>query len=135
MPVRHTIENTITVVNSVPASRVTDATAVTGADLDVRDYPHGARFMLVLDAFETNAANTGGTWTIVESETDGGAYTAATTSGSLAATGATAGNVQRVVSFLGNPAKPFVHPVFTGADANTEVDVTANFIVVPPDMV
>lgn len=130
MPVRHTVENEVTVVQLVVASRVTDATAVTGTDFDVRDYDPGSRFLLILEAFETNVANTGGTWTVTESETDGGTYTAATTSGALTATGATAGNVQRVVSVLPNPAKPFVHPVFTGADANTEVDVTATLVVI-----
>ena len=130
MPVNHTIEDAATVVNSVVASRVVDTTPVTGIDIDTRAYAPGSRFLLILDAFETNAANTGGTWTVTESATDGGAYTTATTSGSLAATGAVAGNVQRVVSILPNPDMPWVHPVFTRADANAEVDVTANFIVI-----
>jgi hypothetical protein len=135
MPIRWTVNDTVTAVNLVPATRVADATPVTGTDFDVRAYPRGSRFLLVLDAFETNVANTGGTWTVTESETDGGSYTAATTDGSLAATGATPGNVQRVVSVLGNPAKPFVHPVFTGADANAEVDVTAILLVIPAALV
>lgn len=130
MPVNHTIENEVTVYNSMRVVRVTDATPQTGVDIDVRDYDPGSRFLLILDAYETNAANTGGTWTVTESETDGGTYTACTTSGSLAATGATAGNVQRVISILPNPAKPFIHPVFTGVDAATEVDITANFVIV-----
>ena len=129
MPIQHTINTEVTVVNSVPATRIIDATVATGADIDTRAYAPGSRFLLVMDAFETNIANTGGTWTVVESETDGGTYTAATTTGSLAATGETAGNVQRVVSILPNPAKPFVHPVFTPADAGCDVDVTANFLV------
>jgi hypothetical protein len=130
MPIRWTVNDEVTVVNIVPASRVTDATPVTSTDFDVRAYDPGSRFLLVLDAYETNAGNTGGTWTVVESLTDGGAYTTATTDGALTATGETAGNVQRVVSVLPNPAKPFVHAVFTGADANAEVDVTANLVVV-----
>lgn len=135
MPVNHTLEDEFTLVNSVPATRIIDATVATGADIDTRAYDPGSRFLLILDAFETDVTNTGGTWTVTESETDGGTYTAATTSGSLTATGATPGNVQRVVSFLPNPAKPFVHPVFTPADASCDVDVTANFVVVDRGMV
>lgn len=131
MPIDWTVENELTVVNIVPATRVTDATPVTSTDFDVRTYDPGSRFLLILDAFETNAANTGGTWTVTESLTDGGVYTTATTDGALTATGETAGNVQRTVAVLPNPAKPFVHAVFTGADATTEVDVTANLVVVP----
>lgn len=134
MPVRHTVNDTVTVVNLVPATRIADGTVTTSTDFDVRAYPHGSRFLVVMDAFETDAANTGTTWTVTESETDGGVYTTATTDGSLAATGAVPGNVQRVVSVLPNPAKPFVHCVATGA-AGTDVDLTANLIVIPPALV
>lgn len=129
--VRHAVETEVTVVQMIPATRVVDATPVLATDVDVRTFPVGTRFLLVLEAFETNAANTGGTWTVTESETDGGAYTAADTHGSLAATGAVAGNVQRTVSFRGNPLKPFVLVTFTGADAAAEVDVTATLVALP----
>lgn len=129
--VRHAIDAQVTVQQLIASTRVVDATPVLAADVDVRTFPHETRFLLVLNAFETNVANTGGTWTVTESETDGGAYTAATVHGSLAATGATPGNVQRVVSFRANPAKPFVLVTFTGADANAEVDITATLVAVP----
>lgn len=131
MPIRANLQTEVTAVSLVDATRVADATPVTGTDFDVRSYPPGSRFLLVLNAFETNVANTGGTWTVTESATDGGVYTTAGTAGSLAATGETPGNVQRVVAVTPNVAKPFVHPVFTGADANTEVDVTAVLLVIP----
>jgi hypothetical protein len=131
MAVKWTVNDEVTVVSLVDATRVVDATAVTGTDFDVRAYDPGSRFLLVLNAFETNVANTGGTWTVTESETDGGAYTTAQTDGSLAATGATPGTVQRVVSVYPNPAKPFVLVTFTGADANAEVDVAATLVVLP----
>lgn len=135
MPVRTSVEQNVTAVCALIATRIADATVATGDDFDVRTYPHGSRFLLVLDALETDATNTGGTWTVVESETDGGSYTACTTSGSLAATPATAGNAQRVVSLIPNGDKPFVHVVYTPAGAGTDVDVTATLIVLPAAMV
>lgn len=129
--VRHAVDTQATVTQLINATRVVDATPVLATDIDTRTFETGTRFLLVLNAFETNVANTGGTWSVTESETDGGAYTAADTHGSLAATGATPGNVARVVSFRANPAKPFVLVTFTGADANAEVDITATLVALP----
>lgn len=129
--VRHAVDAEVTAVQLIPATRVVDATPVLATDIDTRTYAPGTRFLLLLEAFETNVANTGGTWTVTESATDGGSYTAADTHGSLAATGPTPGNVQRVVSFRANPSKPFVLVTFTGADANAEVDVTATLVALP----
>lgn len=126
--VRWTVDTQVDVRQLIPVTRVVDATPVEHTDLDMRTFPHESRFLLLLNAFETNVANTGGTWTVVESLTDGGAYTAVETHGSLAATGAVPGNVQRVVSFRPNPAKPFLKVVFTGADAAAEVDITATLV-------
>ena len=131
MPTRTDVDAQVTTVQVMPATRVADATPVLSTDFDVRAYVPGARFLLVLNAFETNVANTGGTWTVTESATDGGTYTTASTTGSLAATPATAGNSVRTVSVKPNPAKPFVLVTYTGADANTEVDITATLVVVP----
>lgn len=117
-----------TVTNMIPASRVIDASAVLSAALDLRGLHAGSRHVVVMDAFETNVANTGGTWAVLESDASGGTYTAATTSGSLAVTGAVPGNVQRKVSIYPNAAKPFIKVRFTGADAAAEVDVTASVI-------
>lgn len=129
--VRHAVDALVSVTQLIPATRVVDATPVTHTDVDVRTFETGTRFLLLLEAFETNVANTGGTWAVTESATDGGVYTAADTHGSLAVTGATPGNVQRVVSFRANPSKPFVLVTFTGADAAAEVDVTATLVAVP----
>lgn len=121
----------ISATTVIPATRVADATPVTHTAVDVRTLAHHARLALLLSAFETNAANTGGTWSVEESDAAGGEYTAATTIGSLAATGETAGNVNRVVSIIPNPAKPFVRAKFTGATADAEVDITAQLLVMP----
>jgi len=121
-----------TPVQVMPATRVADATPVLSTDFDVRTLPHGARPVLLLSAFETNVANTGGTWTVTESATDGGSYTACTISTALVATPATAGNQLQITTVYPNPAKPFVLVTYTGADANTEVDIAAVMIPVPP---
>jgi hypothetical protein len=131
MPIRHTVENEVTVTTLVPITNVSDATPVESTDFDVRTFDPGTRFLLILDAFETVGTNTGGTWMVEESLTDGGSYTAATTSGSLAATGATEGTVRRTVSMLANPAKPFVMVTFTGASAATDVDISATLVALP----
>lgn len=135
MVVRWTVNDTITAVTCVPITNVGDATPVTSTDFDVRDYAPGSRFLLVLDAFETVETNTGGTWKVEESATDGGSYSTATTDGSLAATGATEGTVRRMVSLLPNPAKPFVMLTFTGASAAADVDISATLLVVPGALV
>ncbi len=134
MPVRTDVNAQVTTVQVMPATRVADATPVLSTDFDVRDYPPGSRFLLVLNAFETNTGNTGGTWTVTESATDGGSYSTAATTGSLAATPATAGNAVRTVSVAPNKAKPFVLVTYTGADANAEVDITATLLVLPRGM-
>ena len=64
----------MTAVCALVATRIADATVATGDDIDVRTYDPGSRFYAVLDAFETDVTNTGGTWTVTESETDGGTY-------------------------------------------------------------
>lgn len=130
MAVNWTVNDEVTVVQVMPAARVADATPVLSTDFDVRAYAPGSKFLLILESHETNAGNTGGTWTVTESATDGGSYTTATTDGSLTAIG-TGTDVQRVVSVYPNPAKPFVLVTFTGADANAEVDVTATLVVLP----
>lgn len=128
------VNEKLTVVGALAATRVTDATPVLATDFDVRTYAPGSRFLLVLSAFETNANNTGGTWTVTESATDGGSYTTATIGGSLSATPATAGNNVQKVSVYPNSAKPFVLVTYTGADANTEVDITVTLVVIPRGM-
>lgn len=130
MVARQSVHEEITVVGLISASRVTDATPVVSSAIDLRTYP-GSRFLIVVKAFETNVANTGGTWTVTESATSGGSYAAATLGGSLAATPAAAGNDVQAVSLIPNAAKPFVKVTFTGADANAEVDVTAELFVFP----
>lgn len=115
----------------IAATRVVDATPVVGSAYDLRT-AHGARPTFVLTAFETNTLNTGGTWTVEESATSGGAYTTTTAvDPALTATPAEAGNNVQVISVRPNPDKPWIRARYVGADANTEVDVTATLLLLP----
>jgi hypothetical protein len=127
MPTRTDLRNQVTVTQLIAASRVTDATPVVSTALDRSALPAGSRHMLVLSAFETNVANTGGVWTVTESATSGGSYTAATTS-TIAATPATAGNDVQSVDVTPSGTKPWLKVTYTGADANAEVDITASLV-------
>lgn len=124
------IHDRITATVLTNPTAVTDATPVASTDIDVRTL--GAkRLVLVLTAREDNANNTGGTWVVQESATDGGTYSACTLGGTLAATPAAAGTDVQRVSVLPNTAKPFVQAVFTGADAAAEVTLTVTALAVP----
>jgi hypothetical protein len=126
------VDAEVTAVNLAYNTDADGASDVDTTDFDVRSYAPGSRFLLVLLAKGQEAANSGGTWVVEESATDGGSYTACNTGGSLAATGATAaGLVQRTVSVYPNPAKPFVKARFDPADANTDVGLTVQLLVLP----
>lgn len=131
MPTRTDLRNQVTITQPVVATRVADATPVASTPVDRSTWAPGVRALLVLSAFETNTGNTGGTWTVTESAASDGSYTAATLGGSLAATPASAGNDLQVVDVLPNAAKPWLKVTYTGADANTEVDITVHLVRVP----
>lgn len=127
MPVSQNLP--VTVVVSVPPTRVSGQSPVRGDVIDVRQFGPGARFLLTLAVFETDKDNVGGKWSVVESARKTGSWKPATVSGSLAATGPTAGCVTRLVQVTVNPAAPFVRPVFTGSGEKTEVDVSATCVI------
>lgn len=133
MTTRWTIGDEITVVNLLPAFDQDGGGTKAATEFDVRTYPPGSRFLLVLDC-EGAAGNTGGTWSVGEAATTGGEVSAAITDGSLAPTGASTANVQRVVSLKPNPAKPFVTVLFTDADASTDAYLNVNLLVLPRAM-
>lgn len=128
------VEKEIAVSGLIAATRVTDATPIVSTALDRRTLADGSRHLLVLSAFETNVANTGGVWTVTESATSGGSYTAATLTTALVATPATAGNDVQKTTVTPNASKPFLKVTYTGADANAEVDVTATLLVLKRGM-
>jgi hypothetical protein len=124
------IQDRVTATVLTDATAVTDATPVASTDIDVRTVG-SARLVLVLTAREDNANNTGGTWTIQESATDGGTYSACTLGGALVATPASAGTNVQKVTVSPNTSKPFVQAVFTGADAAAEVTITVTALAIP----
>jgi hypothetical protein len=139
VPVRSSIHDTIETVCLIRPTRVTDATPVvsTVGGLNCATRPPGARYLLVLTSFETNSANTGGVFAIEASATSGGTYSALATLGSdsLTIPADVTTVITRERSFVPDPLRPFVRVMFTGADANAEVDVTAHAIVLRRAMV
>ncbi len=139
MPVRYEVCDTLTVVDLIRHTRVTDATPIvsTVGGFDCRTQPHGFRALVLLSSFETNTANTGGLWAIEDAATSGGTYAAVTggAGDSLAIAADLTAIQTRRRSFVPNPARPFVRVTFTGSDANAEVDITAHAVIVPAAMV
>lgn len=121
----------LAVAQLINSTRVTDATPVSSTAFNRAALTAGVRVLLVLSAFETNVANTGGVWTVTESATSGGSYTAAALSTALTATPATAGNDIQTTDVMPNSAKPWIKVTYTGADANAEVDITAVRVLIP----
>jgi hypothetical protein len=98
-------------VQSTNTTPVVKPSASTGWDLS--GYSRG-RFLIIINALRTAQ---GATFTVTESATTNGTYTAATTSGDL--TKMTASGVE-YVSIVRNKAKPFVRLTFTGDNAATD---------------
>jgi hypothetical protein len=101
----------VTPVQSTNVTPVVKPSASTGWDLSAYDR---GRFLIIITALRTAQ---GATFTVTESATTNGTYTAATTSGSLAKM--TASGVE-YVSIARNKAKPFVRLTFTGDNAATD---------------
>lgn len=133
MPVRTDVDSQVTVVNLLSAFDEDGGTSKSATEFDVRTYDPGSRFLLILDC-DGALGNTGGTWSVGESATTGGAVTAADTHGSLAATGASTALVQRVVSMDPNAVKPFVTVKFTDTDGTTDALLSATLVVIPRGM-
>jgi hypothetical protein len=119
------IEADMAAANIVKPTRVQNTTPVvwpsasTGYDLRLLGRK---RPLLVISTART--AN-GVTYSVTESATTNGSYTASTTSGDL--TKVTADGVT-IVTVKRNPAKPFIRVTATGDNAST--DVTASVVVV-----
>lgn len=133
MPANWAVDEPLQTVSLLAAFDEDGGTSKNATEFDVRTYPAGSRFLLILD-ITGESGNTGGTWSVGESATSGGGVTAATTNGSLTATGASTANVRRVVSLKPNAAKPFVTVKFTDADAATDGRLAVTLLVVPRAM-
>ncbi len=103
------------------------ATTYEGDAIDLRDLGAGARHLAILNAFETNANNTGVTFAISQATTSAGTYVPATTSGSLAGTGAVSGTVTRKASILPDEDYPFIK-ITALAATTSDVDIHATLL-------
>jgi len=128
--IKWSIDTQVQVVNLLASFDQDGAGTKDSAEFDVRTYPRGSRFLLAMDIAGA-AGNTGGTWSVGESATTGGGVTAATTHGSLTATGASTTLVQRKAALHPNPLKPFVRVKFTDTDAATDGLLSVTLLVLP----
>ena len=127
MPVRNVgMEGDLTSVPVLYPQAIQDATPVVSAAVDLREYPR-SRVLIVASVNEVTAtAHTVG-FTVTESATEGGSYTAANVSGGNLLTGLTS-DVVRSASLLPNNAKPWVKVTATGSHADVDVIVAIHFL-------
>jgi ArsR family metal-binding transcriptional regulator len=120
------LESDISVVAALVPQDLTDATPVLSSAIDTASYPR-KRIVLVAKSVErTDTAYTTG-FTVTESATSGGSYTAATTSGTLTAV-ATAQT--RTATIKRNAAKPFIKITVTGSHADVDTIVSADVLFI-----
>jgi hypothetical protein len=117
-------EADVEVVQVLAPQVIADATPVLSAAIDLRTYARD-RFLLVCNVKETTATAHTITFTVTESATSGGDYTAATTSGTMTALSA---DGVRFCSIKRNTAMPFIKVTATGSHADVDVIVAAELV-------
>ena len=118
-------EGSITAVQALDAQAIQDATPVLSSAINTDSYPR-ARIVLVAHSKEVTATAHTMAFTVTESATSGGSYTAAVTSGTL--TASSADSVTRVASIKRNKAMPFIKITATGSHADVDVLVSAQVL-------
>lgn len=120
-------EDDITVTQLVAPVQTTNTTPVVkpsgSTGWDFRTYGRGRALLIITAA---RAAN-GITFTVTESATTNGTYTAATIGGSLPKLSASG---CQVITIQKNPAKPFVRLTATGDNASTDVTWSAVLVTI-----
>lgn len=119
-------EASVDVVQALAPQAIADATPVLSAAIDTRLYPR-KRVLVVAHSKEASDTAHTMTFSVTESATSGGSYTAATTSGDLTPLAAT--GIQ-YISVKKNPSKPFIKVVATGSHADVDVIVAAAVLFV-----
>ena len=109
-------EADMTLVEALTPQAIQDDTPVLSAAIDTRSYPR-KRILLVASYNEVGATTHTMAFTVTESATSGGEYTAATTSGTLTASSA---DVVQWASIKRNPAMPFIKITATGSHADVD---------------
>ena len=124
------VEADITQVTVLAHQAIQDATPVLSSAIDTRSYP---RCRILLLAHSTEATDTAHTmaFTVTESATSGGEYTASTTTGTLTAAAVAQ---TRLATIKRNPAKPFIKVTATGSNADVDVIVSAHLLFVKPSV-
>jgi hypothetical protein len=120
------LENDLAVVQALDAQAIQDATPVLSSAINTAsknpDYRR-TRILLVAHSKEVTPTSHTMAFTVTESATEGGAYTAATTTGTL--TASADDSVTRVASIKRNKAKPWIKVTATGSHADVDVLVSA----------
>jgi hypothetical protein len=115
--VRHQgFEADITAVEAITPTVIQDDTPVLSAAIDVRSYPR-TRILLVAQYNEVGATTHTMAFTVTESATSGGSYTASTTTGTLTASSA---DTVQWAAIKRNPAKPFLKITATGSHGDAD---------------
>ena len=119
-------EADLRLVQMLAPQAIQDATPVLSAAVDRKSYPR-MRCLLIANVKEVTPTAHTIAFTVTESATSGGSYTAATTSGTLDALSAD-GNQYASIKF--NKAKPFVKVTATGSHADVDVIVSAHLLFI-----
>jgi hypothetical protein len=118
------LENHIVAVQALIPQAIADDTPVLSAAIDTAALAHRrSRILLVATSHEETGTAHTLAFTVTESATAGGEYTAAATTGVLTASAAT--DVTRVASIKRNKAKPFIKVTATGSHGDIDVLVSA----------
>lgn len=123
-------EADIDAVQALVPQVIQDDTPVLSSAIDTTSYPR-ARILLVAEYNEVGATAHTMAFTVTESATSGGTYTAATTSGTLTATSA---DFVQIASVKRNPAKPFIKVTATGSHADVDGIVAATVLFLKPSV-
>lgn len=120
-------ESDITTVQALVPQALQDATPVLSSAIDTRLYPR-TRIVLVGQTHEVTGTTHTTAFTVTESATSGGSYTASTTSGTLTASAAT--DVIRIATVRRNQAMPFIKVTITGSHADVDVLAEAHLLFI-----
>lgn len=120
-------EGDLAVVQVLDAQAIQDATPVLSSAVDRRLYPR-MRCLLIATSKEVTPTAFTMAFTVTESATSGGTYTAAETSGTL--TASSASTITRIASIRFNKSKPFIKVTATGSDADIDNLVSAQLLFI-----
>lgn len=120
------MEAQLDAVMALTPQAIADDTPVLSSAIDTRLYSR-KRAVLLASYNEVGATSHTMAFTVTESATSGGEYTASTTTGTLTATSA---DTQFVASIKVNPDKPFIKVTATGSHADVDGIVSATVLFI-----